>query len=90
MATKPKEDMQTERIIRAVEPYRAYNSKLIAGVWIIDRRLVDVVADDGTTYTMDYGIKEVLAKTTFPGPLRADSKRVREEIAKFESIKDTW
>ena len=82
--------VKTERIVRSVETYKAYGSQLIAGVWVIDRKLVDVAHPTGEIYTMDYGIKTVFAKTTFPGPLRANSKQVKEEIAKFEAIKHTW
>lgn len=79
-----------ERLVKTVEPYRAYQSKLIAGVWLIERRLVDIKASDGTEYTMDYGIKQVLAKTVFDRPCRGNSKRVRDEIATLTKLINSY
>lgn len=72
--------MHKERIERSVETYRAHNSKLIAGVWIVERKIVERIAADETAYSMDYGIVRVIAKYPFPKPLRSDSKQVTEAL----------
>lgn len=83
-------DTRVERLVKTVEPYRAYQSKLIAGVWLIERKLVDIKHVDGTEYTMDYGIKQVLANTVFDKPHRSNSKRVQDEIATLTKLIDAY
>lgn len=81
---------RTMRISRRVETYKFLNGKSIVGVWIVDRKLCDVVASDGTCYTLDYGLVRVLVDHKFPSRQRSNSKLVLETVARLERLKHTF
>lgn len=58
-------------------------SRIVEAVWVVNERVRERVAIDGTTYVMDYGIASVVDKVTFNQRVGRASKEVRDAIDKM-------
>lgn len=62
-------------------------SRMVDAVWVVNERVRERIAIDGTTYVMDYGIASVVDRVTFNKRVGRASKEVRaaidEMIAKY-------
>jgi hypothetical protein len=75
----------SDRIQQNIELYRNIGEKLVIAVWVTNRKLRDIVASDGTAYTMDYGIESVTDKIVFNKPVRANSSIVKDAIGRLKN-----
>lgn len=55
-------------------------SRMIEAVWVVNERVRERVALDGTVYVMDYGIANVVDRVTFNKRVGKASREVRAAI----------
>lgn len=70
----------TERLEMRIMLKKVAGSRMIEAVWVVNERVRDRVAIDGTTYSMDYGIASVVDKVIFLKRVGRASKEVRAAI----------
>ena len=69
------ERLETRIIVNRIAGMRSVES-----VWVVNKRVRERVAVDGTRYDMDYGIADVLEKVTFNRRVGRASREVRAAI----------
>jgi hypothetical protein len=80
MTSKQESNMDIFRQSIAIEKVRPLGSKKITAVQAVIRKLRDTIASDGTAYTMDYGIEQILLEIRFDTPKLSKSKAVIDAI----------
>ena len=69
-----------ERFETRIMVNRIAGTRSIAGVWVVNKRIRERVAVDGTRYDMDYGIANVIERITFEKRVGRASKEVKAAI----------
>ena len=75
LMTTDKESLEMRIMLKKIA-----GSRIVEAVWVVNERVRERVALDGTTYTMDYGIASVVDKVTFNKRVGRASKEVRAAI----------
>lgn len=86
LMTTGKESLEMRIMLKKIPGRR-----IVEAVWVVNERIRERVAIDGTTYAMNYGIASVVDKVTFNKRVGRASKEVRaaidEMIAKYPQAK---
>jgi len=69
-----------ERLETRIMVNRIAGMRSVESVWVVNKRVRERVASDGTRYDMDYGIADVLEKITFNRRVGRASREVRAAI----------
>lgn len=69
-----------ERLEKRIVLKKIVGSRMVEAVWVVNERVRDRVAIDGTTYSMNYGIASVIDKVVFSKRVGRASKEVRAAI----------
>lgn len=70
----------TERLEMRIMLKKVVNSRMVEAVWVVNERVRDRVAMDGTTYSMNYGIASVVDRVVFLKRVGKASKEVQTAI----------
>lgn len=70
----------TERLEMRIMLKKVVNSRMVEAVWVVNERVRDRVAIDGTTYSMNYGIASVVDRVVFLKRVGKASKEVQTAI----------
>lgn len=73
----------TERLEMRIMLKKVVNSRMVEAVWVVNERVRDRVAMDGTTYSMNYGIASVVDRVVFLKRVGKASKEVQTAINKM-------
>ena len=86
LITSGKESLEMRIMLKKIP-----GSRIVEAVWVVNERVRERVAIDGTIYVMDYGIASVVDRVTFNKRVGRASKEVRaaidEMIAKYPHAK---
>lgn len=74
-----------ERLEKRIILKNVVGSRMIESVWVVNERVRDRIAIDGTIYTMDYGIASVVDKVVFVKRVGKASKEVRTAIDEMKA-----
>lgn len=76
-----------ERLEMRITLKKVAGSRMVEAVWVVNERVKDRVAVDGTTYSINYGIASVVDRVVFLKRVGKASKEVQaaidEMIAKY-------
>lgn len=72
-----------ERLEMRIMLKKIAGSRIVEAVWVVNERVRERVAIDGTTYVMNYGIASVVDRVTFNKRVGRASKEVRAAIDKM-------
>lgn len=78
LMTTDKESLEMRIMLKKIP-----GSRIVEAVWVVNERVRERVAIDGTTYVMDYGIASVVDRVTFNKRVGRASKEVRAAIDKM-------
>lgn len=86
LLTTDKESLEMRIMLK-----KTLGTRMVEAVWVVNERVRERVAIDGSTYVMDYGIASVVDRVTFNKRVGRASKEVRaaidEMIAKYPQAK---
>ena len=66
-------------------PKRVHQSRKIESVMVVDAKINEITAPDGTTYTLDYGIEAVHERVIFTTPVSLKSKAMAATVASLSA-----